>query len=155
MGVDFNADEIFEMAETMERNGAKFYRAAAKSIGSDLSRLFLELAAMEDSHLETFSRMRRALASEGKPPTEEAAAYLKALVGARVFERDPALEVSGKSGASEALRMALRLEEDSIAFYLGMKRAAPPRSGGEKIEKIIEEEMRHVALLAGRLAQMN
>ena len=29
MGVTFNADEVFEMAEQIERNGAKFYRAAA------------------------------------------------------------------------------------------------------------------------------
>ena len=26
MGYDFNVDEIFEMAEQVERNGAKFYR---------------------------------------------------------------------------------------------------------------------------------
>ena len=26
MSYDFNADEVFEMAEQMERNGAKFYR---------------------------------------------------------------------------------------------------------------------------------
>ena len=26
MGIDFNADEVFEIAEQIERNGAKFYR---------------------------------------------------------------------------------------------------------------------------------
>ena len=31
---DFNADDIFEMAEQMERNGAKFYRTAAESSGA-------------------------------------------------------------------------------------------------------------------------
>ena len=30
MSVDFNADEIFEMAEQIERNGVKFYNKAAK-----------------------------------------------------------------------------------------------------------------------------
>ena len=32
MSYDFNADEIFEIAEQIERNGAKFYRNAAESI---------------------------------------------------------------------------------------------------------------------------
>ena len=31
MSYDFNADEVFEMAEQMERNGAKFYRDAAET----------------------------------------------------------------------------------------------------------------------------
>ena len=30
MPITFNADEIFEMAEEMERNGAWFYRRAAE-----------------------------------------------------------------------------------------------------------------------------
>ena len=31
MMYDFNADDIFEMAEQLERNGAAFYRNAAKA----------------------------------------------------------------------------------------------------------------------------
>ena len=30
MGIDFNADEVFEIAEQIERNGAKFYRNVAE-----------------------------------------------------------------------------------------------------------------------------
>ena len=32
MVIPFSADEVFEMAEQIERNGAKFYRAAAKKL---------------------------------------------------------------------------------------------------------------------------
>ena len=32
MGLDFNADEVFEIAEQIERNGAEFYRTAAENI---------------------------------------------------------------------------------------------------------------------------
>ena len=32
---DFNADDIFEMAEQMERNGIKFYTTAAENVTDD------------------------------------------------------------------------------------------------------------------------
>ena len=44
MSMPFNADEVFEMAEQIERNGGKFYRAAAKKF-PEVSKLLLNLAA--------------------------------------------------------------------------------------------------------------
>ena len=38
MGWDFNADEIFEMAEQIERNGAKYYRNAAEFVSTEIGR---------------------------------------------------------------------------------------------------------------------
>ena len=35
MGITFNANEVFEMAEEIERNGAKFYRQAAEKASDD------------------------------------------------------------------------------------------------------------------------
>ena len=32
MSFDFNADDIFEMAEQLERNGAKFYTDASENV---------------------------------------------------------------------------------------------------------------------------
>ena len=69
MGMPFNADEVFEMAEQIERNGAKFYRAAAKKFPS-LRDVLLELAAMEDDHEKTFAAMRGQL-SAGEPAIGE------------------------------------------------------------------------------------
>ena len=43
MGISFNADEVFEMAEAMERNGAKFYRKAAENAtDAEIKRLLNE-----------------------------------------------------------------------------------------------------------------
>ena len=39
----FNADEVFEMAEQIEVNGARFYRAAAEKFPA-LSEMLLDLA---------------------------------------------------------------------------------------------------------------
>ena len=45
MAITFSADEIFEMAEQIERNGAKYYRQAAKGTSSvALKKSFEELA---------------------------------------------------------------------------------------------------------------
>jgi len=34
MSIDFNADEVFEIAEQIERNGAKFYRTVSESVAN-------------------------------------------------------------------------------------------------------------------------
>ena len=91
MMYDFNADEIFEIAKQLERNGAEFYRIAAKAAKDDNSReLLLGLAAMEDDHQKIFTQMQSQLTASEKTatvfdPEGEAAGYLKALADARVF----------------------------------------------------------------------
>jgi hypothetical protein len=48
MSFDFNADDIFEMAEQLERNGAKFYRDASENVTDPQSKKFLiQLSQME------------------------------------------------------------------------------------------------------------
>ena len=62
MSITFNAFEIFEIAEQIERNGAKFYRRAAEYIGDKKTKqTLLELADMEDDHEKTFIEMRKQL----------------------------------------------------------------------------------------------
>ena len=44
MSITFNADEIFEMAEQIERNGATFYReAAGNTLDADVKEMLLSL----------------------------------------------------------------------------------------------------------------
>ena len=70
MSYDFNADDVFEMAEQMERNGGKFYRTAADSTQDSANKEFLqELAAMEDAHEETFKVMRAEITAQEKAST--------------------------------------------------------------------------------------
>ncbi|MFH1974866.1 MAG: ferritin family protein [Pseudomonadota bacterium] len=153
MSYDFNADDIFEMAEQLERNGAKFYRNAAESISDSVSKAFLlELAGMEDEHLKTFHELRATLTGNENSPTvfdpqDEAVLYLKALADTRVFFEKKMTEISMK----EILKSAIEAEKDSIVFYIGMKDAVPEKSGRDKIEAIIKEEMGHIRILSSRL----
>ena len=41
MAYDFTADDIFEMAEQLERNGAQFYRNAAENTDDPEANAFL------------------------------------------------------------------------------------------------------------------
>jgi len=158
MAATFNADEIFEMAEQIERNGARFYRRAADGIKEPKSHhLLLTLAAMEDEHLETFAAMRAELA-EGAWDVhfdldDQAGMYLRAMANGHVFDlkADPAERLTGKESAEDILHIAIGLEKDSLVFYQGIREMVPEQSGRGKIDRIITEEMRHIADMSKEL----
>ncbi|MEW6186357.1 MAG: ferritin family protein [Thermodesulfobacteriota bacterium] len=150
---DFNADDIFEMAEQLERNGARFYRTAAEAVQTPAAKdLLLRLAAMEDNHEKTFAQMRAQLKAAEKSstvfdPHGEAAGYLKSLADTRVF-----FEKKIDTSSMEAiLKEAITAEKDSIVFYLGMKEAVPESLGKNRLEEVIKEEMGHIRLLSKEL----
>ncbi|MHC4553062.1 MAG: ferritin family protein [Planctomycetota bacterium] len=159
MGITFNADEIFEMAEEIERNGAKFYRQAAEKTSDDaIKSMMLELAAMEDGHELTFAAMRKELSAEEKEyttydPDNEVAQYLKTVAGFHGTEGkvSPTELLTGQESMSEILKIALQAEKNSIAFYVGIKDLVPSKAGKDKIQAIIIEEMAHVSTIGGKL----
>jgi len=156
MSFVFNADEVFEMALQIERNGETFYRDSAKRIKDpDARDLLTKLADMEIEHLKVFKGMKEALTPADRKamtfdPSNEAGLYLASLAKTKVFfEKD--IDTSQLEGI---FKSALAAEKDSIAFYLGMKDVVPLGSGREKIGEIIREEMRHVRVLGEKLATL-
>ena len=166
MSFDFSANEIFKMAEQIERNGAQFYRTSANGVNDDTSRDFLlGLAAMEDVHEKTFTKMRESLSgrereSDTFDPENETVLYLKSLADSRVFvERQmPNIESlsnrSDKEKMQEILKFAIGAEKDSIVFYLGMKDMVPENLGKERLDGIIKEEMGHIRMLSNKLVSI-
>jgi rubrerythrin len=160
MGVTFNADEVFEMAEQIERNGAKFYRAAAEKFPA-VQQVLLGLAAMEDEHEKTFKDMRAQLSGrEQEPmvfdPDDEAQMYLQVVADGHVFDTkaDPAEQLKGKDKPEDILQTAINMEKESIAFYAGLKECVPPKAGRDKVEAIIREEFSHIATLNEKLSTL-
>lgn len=151
----FNADEIYEMAEQIERNGAKYYRRAAEfTKDTDAEETFLGLADMEDDHEKTFADMRAKLTEEERKattydPEDLSGKYLQALADGRVFDmsKDPASQLTGEESISDVLHTALGMEKESIAFYAGMKMYVSDAMGRDKIEDIIKEEFSHITLI--------
>jgi rubrerythrin len=154
MMYDFNADEIFEIAGQMERNGSKFYRSAAGAVKDETARSLLEqLAEMEDNHEKVFSQMRAELKAGEKgatvfDPENEAVSYLRALADMRVFF-DKTIDTTS---LETIFKDAITAEKDAIVFYLGMREAVPRGKGGERLDEIIKEEMGHIRLLSRELA---
>jgi len=151
----FNIDEIFALAEEIERNGAKFYRKALLSFNDGKIKKILEdLAEMEDRHESFFIDLRKQIREEERraesfDPYGDAERYLRAIAGGYIFkkDKDPSTLLTGKEDKSEIITIAIGLEKDSIAFYTGIREAVPEDLGKGRIAEIIAEEMRHVIIL--------
>jgi len=162
MSITFNVDEIFEMAEEIERNGAKFYRdAAGSSTDRFVRKMFVELSAMEEGHEKIFTQMRKELSAQMKEPTvfdpdNEVAKYLQTMADFHGMEgkAGPTQKFTGKESLEEILQAALQAEKNSIAFYVGIKDLVPEKKGRDKVQTIIIEEMAHVSTLGGKLQSL-
>ena len=161
MGVCFNADEVLEMAERIEANGAAFYRRAAELQGGGQAAFLLGLAEMEDGHRATFAAMRRGLAREMQEATAfdpylEASLYLQGMADSHGGEGAPSVarSLKGTESLGDILRIAIDLEGKSILFYLGLKDMVPARLGRDKVEAIIGEEKGHLAALSLELRKL-
>ncbi len=155
MDFNFSADEIFEMAKQLERNGAAFYKKAAETVEGDVEKKFLlHLALMEEAHEQIFNAMQNEL---GKSETQtqlfdpegEAALYLQALADTRVFFK----KAKPGNDVVEILKSAIEAEKDSIIFYVGMKDLVSETHGKKRIDGIIKEEMGHIRILSSKLME--
>ncbi|MEA2059729.1 MAG: ferritin family protein [Thermodesulfobacteriota bacterium] len=153
---EFNADDIFEMAVQIEKNGAAFYRQAAEKVeNQDHKKFLLELAAMEDDHEKTFETLKKELTENEKKstvfdPGDENFLYLKALADMRVFYEK---ETPGDD-FKDIVKSALQTEKDSIVFYLGMKELVSEKRGKHRLNDIIHEEMGHIRMLVEKAGQI-
>ena len=156
MQYDFNANEILQMAEQLERNGADFYRKSIEKIQDPAGKeLLLSLAEMEDQHEKTFADLRSKLTTSEKAqtvfdPEGETVRYLKALADSKVFF-EKTIDTDSMEGI---LKEAITAEKDSILFYLGLKEAVPEALGKDRIDAVIKEEISHINLLTRELVAL-
>ncbi len=147
----FNADEVFEMAEQIERNGADFYRRAAGNLPAH-ARVLNIIADQEDQHQLAFAKMRETFpsaAGKNMALDPDVTAYLQALAGVKVLDtRLRPEDIFRKDAAfADILNFAVGMEKDSIVFYLGIQRLVPPALGGKALDLIVREEMQHIVFL--------
>jgi rubrerythrin len=158
MKIYFNADEIFEMAEEIERQGARFYDKAATLFKEQgIKDMLTSLSKMEVGHEKLFASMRSEILSgsfKGYDPDEMAAAYMKAFTDGRVFDtkKDVCATLTVSTTLGDVLNMAIEAEKNSITFYTGIKQVVPEVLSQETVEKIIAEEMKHIVSLTEMLA---
>jgi len=154
MNVTFNAFEVFEIAEQIERNGTNFYIRAAELFNDpDICQMFLRLAELEKEHELTFAQMKQQLSEQsrhaGTSESEDLLPDPRVMAGLAVFgiRSDPAEELRGRQEKTDIIRRAVEKEKDSIVFYHGLKEFVPAGADKNKIDDIIKEEMRHIVIL--------
>jgi len=156
MAITFNADEIYSMAEQIERNGVDFYNTAADNTADpDAAKMLRELAAMEAEHEQTFRQMKAELAAHERAtsaydPAGEGGLYLHAMVEGKIFDFSvkPAETLTGAESIEQILDTAIGLEKDSILFYVTMKGMVPTSAGKGRLDEIIDQEVGHIATLS-------
>ncbi len=162
MGLEFNVCEVFETAEQLERNGSEFYRRISQCFeDEEVRKTLLKLAEQELKRADKFAAIKKSFSEEECPPTvadssHEDILYLRAMADEHVFDvrKDVCRNLGGKRDKKEVLKMAVGLEKDAMAFYLGLKAAVPTDSGKEKVELIIKEKMRQLGVLNRELAAL-
>ena len=157
MKPEFSAEEIFAMAMQIEKNGAKFYRQASEGkLAQDpqVKKLLLDLSGMEVQHEKVFTSMAKELTEPERAPMifdqdNELGMYLQAMADGRVVDTrtDPSEKLKGMKKLEDVFAFAIGLEKDSIVFYTGMKEVVPERMGKNRLDKIIREEIGHIAFL--------
>jgi rubrerythrin len=159
MSITFNASEILEMAVEIERNGQNFYKRAAQIVGNpEVKEFLLDLANMEVKHEKIFREMKEELAKKEvsvPDPDNEASLYLQAMADENVFDlrTDLSKKLQGKETIEQIFKMAVHVEKDSIAYYVGMKDYVDENDDKEKVNRIIKEERGHIFALYQHLKQ--
>lgn len=144
----FQASELLEAAIRIEENGEAFYREIRRTLkDAKAAELFDYLAKEEARHAGIFSEM---LQKNGtyKPDDEnypgEYRAYLKTFADHNIFNNKNAgqLLATRMNTPDEIYNFAIRIELESIVFYMDSKDYVP-QTQAAVIDRIIKEERSH------------
>ena len=149
-------DELIEIAIRLEERGEVFYTVAAeKATGDSVRALFEDLAEQERHHRRAFQRMGRDVVelALSQDQWDQFQAYAGALLRQSFFDRpEGALSRAvGTIDEEEALQAALEFEKETLLFFYELRGAV--RGPGQRVvERIVQEEKRHIQRLAAMLA---
>ncbi|MCP4259658.1 MAG: ferritin family protein [Planctomycetes bacterium] len=155
MSITFDSSELIEMAERIEEDGQNFYRKAAELFNNPhIQDLLIKLSKWENKHKTRFAKLREQIPNFDQQESnidsdDDLSLYLQAMEGLDVFtaKEDTMDELTGDERMKEVLKIALRKEKDSIIYFLALKAFVSTETGKRKIDDIIEEELRHIAIL--------
>lgn len=158
----FNADEIFSMGVQIEKNGFAFYSNAAENTDDpDLKDLYSRLSEWEQKHVTLFESLRMKLPVTAREEDvydqdNMIHAYLKAVADNNVFVKGLSLDPEHMIWSSpvKVLQTALDFEKDSVVFFSSMKEVTVHSTGATEVEKLIQEELRHIGFLTGEIRKL-
>ena len=147
----FSANDIVEVAVRIEENGINFYNFAQQIAKTeDAKKLFTQLAQAEAAHKRTFEKFFASM-EKYDPPEQyagEYSAYLRSYVDNNLIFTKEIMDkqLAKVTDTLAAFEFAMQRELDSILYYHEIKNLIPAGQH-DAIEKIIEEERKHYAIL--------
>ena len=162
MGYSFNAGEVFKVAIQIEENGRKFYEKIQKNIESaEVRALFADLGLQEVEHKKKFEALRAQLPPEATTttvwdPDNELDQYIKMMADHHVFISggDINEQIGRLRDASDALKLAIEFEKDTVVFFLSLEEAVAGNKDRELIKSLVNEEMGHLKRLTLELRKI-
>jgi rubrerythrin len=155
METKFNVFEILEIAEKVEQKGARFYLKAGESFSDPERRdIYHKLASRKAKHAKAWARLRKRFSEKtGEFGTFDPDNYVLSnpgvMAGLTWFDtkHGPVRRLTGHETREEILRDAIRRENEIIVFYQGLKDFARDPASKDTVERIINEEKRHITLI--------
>ena len=142
----YTGDEIFQIAMEMEETGEVFYEAMAAVSGNEaVADLCRRLAGQEREHYRKFKAMREKLVTRppDRPVTWGEMVFDQSLINDNILPSPAeARRVAAAGSLTEMLDLAIRMENDAVAFYAAMLPCVDP-ADADAVGKIIEEERHH------------
>jgi rubrerythrin len=145
----FTLNEIIDLAIRIERNGKNIYRKAQDEVSdAALSSMLQRLADDEGEHEEWFSRLKEKIGTEAQDPQfeEMGRAILKSVLGDKAFSMSDA-DFRRIENVRSLLELSIEFEKDTIVFYEMISSFIEDSGVLRGLDKIIEEENRHVKQL--------
>lgn len=135
--------DVIDQALQLEADGRDYYeRLAAETDSRELKALFTLLAQAEQTHYDALKERRGALLAGKGNVAEQARNIFQTLLAQRELDRELALPPD-----HDAYRLAIRAEEESIAYY---NRAAEEQGSPELRELLLDlaaEEKLHLNII--------
>ena len=145
----FTLGEIIDLAVRIETNGQKAYRKAQQQVTDPaLASMLGWLADEEAEHEKWFPRLKENTKIDLEDPQleEMGQAVLQGVLGDHTFSIDEA-DFSRIEDLDSLLTLSVQFEKDTILFYEMLSAFIEDEQTLNRINRIVEEENRHVRFL--------
>jgi rubrerythrin len=145
----FTLGEIIDLAIRIENNGENAYRKAHEEVSNpSLASMLKWLAEEEVEHEKLFAQLKEELETTVEDPKleEMGKAILQGVLGDQAFSIKDA-DFSKIEDINSLLELSVEFEKDTIIFYEMLSTFIDDEETLRQLDKIIEEENRHVQVL--------
>lgn len=148
--MEFNINEIFQIAVHIEKSGHNFYKEAAKKL-PDFADFFTYLANEEINHEFLFKKMEDDSVAEDFlksiwNPDDIISQYFDSLTESTIFKTEKEISEIFKNynNITEVIDWAIKREHESVLFFTGLKEGLSSSEEQKIVDQIISEEIGHV-----------